>query len=167
MPAVRALVASIDDAVLRFEGLVLAALIATMTAIVFAQVVFRYVLASPLVWSEELARYLFVWVTMIGAAMAVRTGLHYGLDILVKPLPRPLTALAGLLGSAIIMTVAVTLVWQGLRESAGATRHFASSLEISMAWFYSALPIGGALMLWHLLARLLAAGISSSPLSGH
>jgi TRAP-type C4-dicarboxylate transport system permease small subunit len=167
MRAVKAVVASLDDVVLRWEGLALAGLIAIMTAIVFAQVVFRYLLAIPLVWSEELARYLFVWVTMIGSAMAVRQGLHYGLDILVKPLPRGMAALAGLLGSAIIAAIAITLVWQGVKESAGATRHFASSMDISMAWFYSALPIGGLLMLWHLAARMLASGIGASPIASH
>jgi TRAP-type C4-dicarboxylate transport system permease small subunit len=167
MRSVKALVAFVDDAILRWEGLALAGLIAIMTAIVFAQVVFRYLLSSPLVWSEELARYLFVWVTMIGSAMAVRMGLHYGLDILVKPLPRALAAFAGMLGSAIIAAIAITLIWQGLKESAIATRHFASSMEISMAWFYSALPIGGLLMLWHLAARMIASGIGASPITSH
>lgn len=167
MRGLRARVAAADDAVLRVEGTIIGLLVAAMTAIVFAQVVFRYVLASPLVWSEELARYLFVWVTMLGAAAAVHLGQHYGLDILAKALPGPLKAGAGIIGSAIIATVAVTLVWQGVKETAGATTHFASSLEIPMAWFYVSIPIGGALMIWHLFARLAVIGIGASPLTGH
>jgi TRAP-type C4-dicarboxylate transport system permease small subunit len=87
--------------------------------------------------------------------------------MLAKILPPPLRNLAGFLGSAIIAAVAATLVWQGLNESAAATKHFASSLEISMVWFYCALPLSGLLMLWHLFARLVALGVSVSPLAGH
>jgi len=163
----KSLVGSIDDTVLRIEGLLVAALVAAMTVIVFAQVIFRYVLGSPLVWSEELARYLFVWVTMIGAGAAVRLGQHYGLDILVTPLAPPVRKTVGFVATAIVAVVAGFLLWQGLKEAAGAMNHVASSLEIRMVWFYSAIPIGAALMLWHVFARLVVLGIGSSPLAAH
>jgi TRAP-type C4-dicarboxylate transport system permease small subunit len=164
---VRERVAAIDQQVLRAEGFVVAALVAVMTAIIFAQVVFRYVLSSPLVWSEELARYLFVWITMVGAGAAVHLGQHYGLDILAKLLPPPLQKLAGFLASVLIGASAVTLIWQGLIESAGAVHHAASSVEVPMVWFYASIPIGGALMLWHVLARLVVLGPGASALAAH
>lgn len=167
MRGVRSRVASIDEAVLNVEGFLLAALVGVVTTVIFMQVVFRYVLSSPLVWSEELARYLFVWITMIGASAAVRLGQHYGLDILLKALPPQLQKLDGFAASTIIAAFAVTLVWQGLKESVGAMSHSASSLEISMIWFYAAIPIGGALMLWHLFARLVVMGLGSHPLAGY
>ena len=167
MQGVRARVAAIDRGVLRAEGAVVAILVAVMTAIIFAQVVFRYVLSSPLVWSEELARYLFVWITMVGAGAAVHLGQHYGLDILAKLLPSPLQKLAGFLASVLIGASAVTLIWQGLKEAAGAMNHAASSVEVPMVWFYAAIPIGGALMLWHVLARMVTLGFGASALSAH
>jgi TRAP-type C4-dicarboxylate transport system permease small subunit len=167
MLAIKSVVASVDDGVLQIEGLLVAALVAAMTVIVFAQVIFRYVLGSPLVWSEELARYLFVWVTMIGAAAAVRLGQHFGLDILVKPLPAAARKAVGFGASTIVAIVAGFLLWQGLKEAAGAMNHVASSLEIRMVWFYSAIPVGATLMLWHVFARLVVLGIGASPLAGH
>jgi TRAP-type C4-dicarboxylate transport system permease small subunit len=163
----KSIIASIDRTVLRMEGLVVAALVAAMTVMVFAQVIFRYVFGNSLVWSEELARYLFVWVTMIGASAAVSLGQHYGLDIVVKPLPRLARETVGFAASAIIAGVAGFLLWHGLKEAAGAMNHVASSLEIRMVWFYAAIPIGAALMLWHIVARLVVLGIGSSPLAAH
>jgi TRAP-type C4-dicarboxylate transport system permease small subunit len=163
----KSVVAAIDDKVLHLEGMLVAGLVAAMTVIVFAQVIFRYVVGNPLVWSEELARYLFVWVTMIGAGAAVRLGQHYGLDILVKPLPPLIRSIVAFMASILITIVACSLVWQGLKEAAGAMHHAASSLEIPMVWFYAAIPLGGALMLWHVLARLVVLGLGSSPLAAH
>jgi TRAP-type C4-dicarboxylate transport system permease small subunit len=167
MGGIRPAVAAVDRVVLQAENLVVGVLVGAMSVIIFAQVVFRYLLGSPLVWSEELARYLFVWVTMIGAAVAVRLGQHYGLDILTKGLPDRLKALVSFLASAIIAIVAASLIWHGVKEAVGAMNHVASSLEMRMVWFYAAIPIGGALMLWHVFARMAVLGIGVSPLMAH
>ena len=50
----------------------------------FMQVVFRYVLRRPLSWSEELARYTFVWISLLGAAAVIPKSLTQGIDLLVK-----------------------------------------------------------------------------------
>ena len=59
----------------------------SMTLVIFAQVIFRYILKSPLAWSEELARYLFVWVSFIGSVVAARRNQHIGVEMLVNKLP--------------------------------------------------------------------------------
>lgn len=63
------------------QGL-LAALIAAMTIIAFGQVVTRYVFFQPWSWSEELTRYMMVWMTLLGAAYGVRIRAHVGIDVL-------------------------------------------------------------------------------------
>lgn len=69
------------------EGL-MAALLLGMVLMVFGNVVLRYVFNSGIVISEELSRFFFVWMTFIGAIVAVRDRAHLGMDALVQRLPR-------------------------------------------------------------------------------
>lgn len=60
----------------------LAIMMGSMTTIIFLQVIYRYILQSPLAWSEELARFLFIWITFIGAVIAARKGSHISVELL-------------------------------------------------------------------------------------
>ncbi len=64
-----------------------ALLIVAETAILFVGVIFRYLLNQPLVWSDELASILFVWLAMLGAASALRRGVHMRMTALLRPSP--------------------------------------------------------------------------------
>jgi TRAP-type C4-dicarboxylate transport system permease small subunit len=167
MGGLRARVAGLDAAVGRAEGWALGALVAAMTVTSFLQVVCRYVLNSPLVWSEELARYLFVWIGLVGAGAAVRTGGHFGLDLLYRRLPPAARPWVGGLVFGVVAVFAATLFVQGLRETAQASLQWASSLPFRMHWAYAAIPVGSGLMLWHLVARCVRAGFGANPLDPH
>src|SRR5210317_1428885 len=65
---------------------VLIVLMAAMVAAVSWQVISRYVFSSPSSWTEEVARFLMIWIGVLGASYAFRTGVHLGLDILPKKL---------------------------------------------------------------------------------
>jgi len=102
---------------LRFaERLIDAAAIATFAGIflcVLAQVVFRYVFNAPLTWSEELARYLFIWCAFLGWIIASRRGSHLAMTFVVDRLPRAAqTALA-------VLTQLATLWFAWLLGSRG------------------------------------------------
>ena len=64
------------------------ALMFIIASVVFIQVVSRYLLEYPLIWPEELAKYLFVWAGLLGAALASIRGLHFSVDSLVNGLSR-------------------------------------------------------------------------------
>ena len=68
----------------------------SMTVIVAVQVFFRYVLNQSLFWSEELARYLLVWLSFLGASVAYRRKAHPGIDILQAKMPVKLQQLAAI-----------------------------------------------------------------------
>src|SRR5215217_5315414 len=65
----------------RLAELLLASLVALTIAVTFLQVLFRYVLGSSLTWSEELSRYVFVWIIFIGVSVATRRGEHILVDV--------------------------------------------------------------------------------------
>jgi TRAP-type C4-dicarboxylate transport system permease small subunit len=58
-----------------------------MTLLIFIQVIFRYALNSPLAWTEELARFLFIWMTFVAGVVAARRGQHIGVELIVNMLP--------------------------------------------------------------------------------
>ena len=72
------------DRLNRANELVIALLAAVTVAVTLLQVVFRYVLGSSLSWSEELARYLFIWVIFLGVASAARRGQHMAVEALPR-----------------------------------------------------------------------------------
>ena len=140
------------------EQILLRCLVVVTFCLTLAQVIFRYLLDNPLVWSDELVRYLLVWTAMIGAAGALRIRSHFSLTSFVAHLrPRSAFAVSLLVDVAAGIFAAVLLV-QGARMTAFGFSEQASSFSVSMGWFYLAVPVGGGLMLWHLIARTAAAG---------
>jgi len=138
-------------------------MVVAITAVTFAQVFTRYVTESPLIWSEELARYLFVWITLIGAAAAVRTNGHFGLDILRRYAP-PLRVALGLATMIVVASFLVLLLWTGVAETRQATGQISAALQVRLNWAYLALPVGAGLALFHVVAHWLRSGIAAHPL---
>src|SRR3984893_14561089 len=156
MMRLRAIPSRLDYWVARTETAVIILLVALLTAVTFAQVLTRYVLGDPLIWSEEAARYLFVWVSMIGAALALREGGHFGLDLLIRPMPQ-LKPVLGPLVILVMVMFLVILLKTGIDETRLASMQFAMTFPMRMQWAYLALPVGAGLMLFHILVQVICA----------
>lgn len=161
---VRSAFGAADAWVRRGEFFALGALMAALTAITFLQVVMRYVFNDPLTWSEEAARYLFVWVSLVGAGAAVGRGAHYGMETLHQRLPPGLHRFFGAAAMLVVFAFAVALFVTGIRETALAARQFSWSMPIRMHWAYAAVPVGAALMIWHVGTLWLRHGWGRHPL---
>ncbi|AKU25405.1 TRAP transporter small permease [Geobacillus subterraneus] len=85
-------------------------IVSAMCLSVFLNVVLRYVFNSGLTWSEELARYLFVWTVFLGAVVAAKDKGHLAVDLLVGILPRKLQRIAYVLSNIAIIVVLGLLV---------------------------------------------------------
>jgi len=152
----RAIAGRLDHWIARIEAAAIVVLVTLLTAITFAQVITRYALNNPLIWSEEAARYLFVWVSMIGAALAIREGGHFGLDLLIRPMPRLKPAL-GPVVTLVMAAFLVILLKTGIDETRLAAMQFAMTFQMRMQWAYLALPVGAGLMLFHLAVHVIRA----------
>lgn len=139
----------------RVAEIMVGLLVAAMTLDAFVQVVFRYAIESSLSWSEELARYLFVWVIFMGASVAVRRRQHIAMTALVNALPRRLRMLPVLLslGAFLGFMALFFVVCLPLIDNAWMT--LSPELEIPIAWVYLAAPVGAALSVLHLTNSLL------------
>ena len=118
-----------------------------MVSTVILQVYCRFVLGNPLSWSEELARYAFVWITFLGAAVAYRHGGHIIVETIVVLLPqRAQLALAWLVDALMVVALVVLLV-QGMGIVEVNSNVEATMLEIPMSWVYGAVPASATIML--------------------
>ena len=149
MPA--AWLEALSERLNRITEHVLAALIAVTVIAVTAQVIFRYGVQSSLTWSEEVARYSFIWAIFLGTSVAARRGQHIAIDALANLLPPALRRwlrLANLLLCiaffALFSYVSVLLVHNAIPQKS-------SSLEISIAWVYASAVIGSVLTIVHLV----------------
>jgi TRAP-type C4-dicarboxylate transport system permease small subunit len=139
---------------------VIGLLLGAAIIVALLQVVFRYGLNSSLSWSEELARYLFIWIIFLGTSSAARRGQHMAVETLASVLPavalRPLTTLVIMVSIVFYCVVFYTAVI--LTENA--IPQLSTALEISVAIVYVSAPIGAALTIIHLINGLvqIAAG---------
>jgi TRAP-type C4-dicarboxylate transport system permease small subunit len=154
-----------DSLLAEVEASVLIALVVVMTTVVFLQVVYRYLLAQPLRWPEELARYVFVWISLLGAALSLHRRSHFGMDFFFRMLPhkgrRFLTFAVYLLVGVVIH---VLLVY-GIVLAQKTAAQQSPAMEISMGWAYAFLPMGATLMSIHLLSILLREAVKKTEIS--
>lgn len=128
----------------------LAALMALMVACVTWQVVSRYVLGDPSSWTEELARYLLIWIGLLGGAYAYHVKMHLGLDLLSQRLPAGARRVqVRFIHLAVIFFAAVALVGGGVHLIWLALElgQHSPALGVPMSAVYLSLPISGVMLI--------------------
>jgi tripartite ATP-independent transporter DctM subunit len=126
--------------------------------VLLAGVIARYVFHSPLVWGDELASILFLWLSMLGAVVALRRGEHMRMTALLSgasPAVRAWLDVAAIAASLCFMLMVLPHAWEYASEEAVVTT---PALEISNAWRAAALPVGFILMTLFALLRLARVG---------
>jgi TRAP-type C4-dicarboxylate transport system permease small subunit len=135
-----------------------AAAVAAMAAAMFYQVFGRYVLSHAPSWSEELARYLMVWLTMLGSAAVLRTGGHITVTTLTDALPPGMQKAVLAVRDTILVCTCGALAWWGIGYARINGAQESAGMEIPMSIPYAALPVGAALIaVLVLLARFAGA----------
>ncbi len=119
---------------------------------VLVQVLSRW-LKIPTVWTDEVARFSFMWMAMLAASVQVRRRLHFAVTILTDSFRNK--RLLNVLSYAIIAFVSWMLFYHGIRYTALGLRKMAATIEMTMVWVYAAIPVGSALMLLFSLELLL------------
>ncbi|MFG1183739.1 TRAP transporter large permease [Xanthobacter aminoxidans] len=156
-PAIAAagLPARIGAVIRHVTGTAVAVLVVAEILVLFAGVLARYVFHAPLIWSDELASILFLWLAMLGAVVAFERGEHMRMSAFVGGLSQPYR------GFFDALAIAVPLLFLSL--ALGAAYEFAvdeiivstPALDISAGWRVAALPVGFALMLVLAVLRLI------------
>lgn len=118
--------------------------------VVLTQVLMRYGFGWPNPWSEELSRFCFIWLSMLGAALAVERKSHFGFDQAVRKLPTEQHRWARRFATAAVAAVSALLIVSGLALVQLAGAQHSPALDVPMSWVYASVPVAGFLMLIHL-----------------
>jgi TRAP-type C4-dicarboxylate transport system permease small subunit len=144
-------------------------LLAAMTALVGVQIAGRFLFGYSIFWSDELARYLLVWIAFLGMSIGVRRGAHPGVDNLVRALPPARRRAAVLLAVACSLLFFLVMVGYGTLLVSRTWGQRSPSLGLRMSLPYLAVPVAGLLMGLHALAGAFgreAAGTSAGGRDG-
>jgi TRAP-type C4-dicarboxylate transport system permease small subunit len=128
-----------------------------MFACVLAQVVFRYFLGSPLTWSDELARYLFVWCSFLGWVVAARRRSHLAVTMGRERLPPRAQAALQLCGALAAVAFAAILAFHGARIAERNWDVDTTALLLSMGFVYAIVPLAALAVAAYALADASAA----------
>ncbi len=125
----------------------------TIVVLTIAQVFFRFVLDSPLVWSEELSRLLLVWVTFLGAAIVCWDGTHLNVDTFYMKLPLGIRRVVRVFNGAIALIFLIILVDNSIIQVQIEHITTLGSLDIPGSYVRVPATIGGALMILFIVLR--------------
>ncbi len=127
-----------------------------LNLIVGLQVFSRYILNYSLFWSEELARYLFIWLVFLSAAMVLRQDRHIQVSAFVDMLPAPMKRAVVLLGDVLMLGFVLVVFVEGIRLANMVRTVLTAAMEISWSFVYLGIILGMGLMLLALLGSLWA-----------
>lgn len=155
-PAGPAWAATLARRIERTLDALLGVAIGVMVVAMVWQVIGRYVFSHAPGWTEEASRFLMLWVTMLGAAAALRSGAHLSVTSLVDALPPRALAWALALRDAALVGAAGLLAWHGVLFARLNASQESAAMEIPMTVPYAALPSGAVLIITMVvLARVL------------
>ncbi|MGI6034472.1 MAG: TRAP transporter small permease [Limnochordia bacterium] len=141
----------IGDDVERILRVLLIGLMAVMTSIVFYEVVARYVFNAPTRWSEEMARYLLIWLALSGLGLAIRKKQHIRVDFLLNYLPEWLNVLAAIFRAVSVLLYAVVLLVAGYEFAVMNKTQLSPAMGVPMYYVYLAVPVGATLIIFYLI----------------
>jgi TRAP-type C4-dicarboxylate transport system permease small subunit len=142
---------AIETVLVRANQWLVVGLMGSMVVLVFANVVSRYLLGRSMIWVEEFTQYEMIWVTYLGAGLALREGRHVAVDTLQDLLPERLRLrLRTLIACAIAAFLAVVCVL-GVQIAAFTWDQETAVMNVPAGLPYLAVPIGAAACLLHLV----------------
>lgn len=132
------------DAYHRFLKVVLTILMAVLLVPVSLQIFSRYIGFIPrYIWTEELARFCFIWIVLVGAMIAVRDGTHFTADFLPHPKSNRGEAIARMFSDFIVMLVAIIFVVWGWPLVQFGLLQESEMAELPMVFIFAAWPVAG------------------------
>lgn len=126
-----------------------------LVVVVFLQVFFRYALNSPLAWSEELARFIFIWLVFISSAVVLRDDSHMSMDYFVNLMPIRIRVVIDIVKKVIISAFMIMCLFQTVKIMKVTASQQSPSLGIPMSLIYFAMFFGFTLMLIDYITRVI------------
>lgn len=133
-------------------------LIGAMTLVILYQVFMRYVLNDPPTWSEEMSRFMMVWMTFLVAPIAYRHGMNVAIETLSRFLVGRIQAALQLVLNALILYFMLVYAQEGVGLAERGLKSKAFTIDVKLFWFYLVVPAGfwllAAVSVEHILRAL-------------
>jgi len=121
----------------------------------FLQVFTRYILKMPIFWTDELSRYMFIWIIFLGSGIAFSKDSHIRVRLLIKKLPQKFKMLQEIIIKVLLICYLILVTVKGFELIQFVKRQTTPALEISRAYPYSAVLVGSIIMILGLLCSLI------------
>src|ERR1700733_6801839 len=157
-PRRRSLADSLESSLAMLVEIPAAILVVAEIVILFAGVVSRYGLHSPLIWSDELASILFLWLAMLGAAVAFRRSEHMRMTAVVASAKPAMRAYLDVVATCAALAFLLLIAWPSYQYAYEESFITTPALQIANTWRAAALPVGIGLMALFAFLRLARAG---------
>jgi TRAP-type C4-dicarboxylate transport system permease small subunit len=128
-------------------------ILVALVTVTFSQVVFRYLLQAPLAWSEELARFLLMWMASLSAAYAFKTRSHFALRFVVDRFNPSVQRAIGTVVTLLVATFLAVFAYQSLKFTIEVRNMSAPATQMSLAVPYSSALVGSVLMLYYVIVN--------------
>ena len=126
-----------------------------MTVTVLAGVFFRYIVRAPLGWSEELSRYVMIWMALLSVALCIWRHEHVGVTMFIKKLPRLLAKLLIFVSNGLILYFLYVLARYGFMMAEGGKAQISTALHTTMEWWLMAVPVSAVLCIVMLVCKMI------------
>ena len=121
----------------------------------FLQVVFRFILKSPLAWSQDVIRLCFTYLVFLGAAWCVREKAHLNIDVVISCLKPKLRAALELVINIALCGFFIFLAYYGWKFAVTGKTQLAPYLPVPMFYYYLSVPISAVLMLYYMVPHII------------
>jgi TRAP-type C4-dicarboxylate transport system permease small subunit len=128
-------------------------LMLVMAVLIFSQVLARYLFHHSLSWTEELGRYIFVWMTFLGLAGAYPKGSHVALDLLLRALHGKMKRGLILVNGILMTILAIVIIYSGCNLISIGIGQQSSALLLPMNLVYLVIPVSGVLLLYFVVRQ--------------
>jgi TRAP-type C4-dicarboxylate transport system permease small subunit len=130
----------------RYHRVLTVLMVAAVALLIFPvslQIFSRYTQLIPsYIWTEELSRFLFIWMVMLGAMIGVREGTHFDVDVWPDLKPRG-AAILRLVSNAFVLVFALVFAWWGIKFVQFGWNQTSELADLPMAWIFIAWPVAG------------------------
>jgi TRAP-type C4-dicarboxylate transport system permease small subunit len=124
---------------------------------IILQIASRFITAMPhYIWTEDVARFCFIWIVMIGATVAVRDGAHFDLDLLTRPATERGRAIGRLIVHGTMLVMAGVFVWFGVPFARFGYAQASELTGLNMATIHIAWPVAGVVIGLFLIEKIAA-----------
>lgn len=134
---------------------------AVLIGVITLQIISR-VFFTAVGWTEEVARFLLIWITFLGATLAFQRGRHIAVTFVVDALPALPQRLCRIAATLVVVGFLASLVVIGLEYMQMQSFQRSASLRISMTWIYAIIPLSAAIMVWYALVDLAGLALGGS-----